>query len=151
MPDPQRSKVAASGGPNPSPAPQAGKSSPRAFNPFYAALLIAGVAFAVTAICYGVMAFRELRGLVPPPEQGGLMAWMSEHGQWLLGVELAALMGLSLAAMLTDPFWERRADRTSRGAQGSKRSPDPPHSSAQHAQADATDTQIIPPGMGESP
>ncbi len=78
------------------------------FNPFYAALMIVGVAFAISAIVYGIMALRELRGVVPAPGQGGLMAWMSRHGEWLLGVELGLLILLSLAAMLTDDYWFKK-------------------------------------------
>ena len=95
----------------------------RGFNPFYAALMIVGVAFAVSAIVYGIMALRELRGVVPAPGQRGLMAWMSEHGEWLLGVELALLMLLSLAAMLTDDYWFKKQQRSA-GEAGSKRPPD---------------------------
>ena len=35
-------------------------------NPFYALLLVAGIAFALTATAYGVMAFREARRCAVP-------------------------------------------------------------------------------------
>ncbi len=95
------------------------------FNPFYGALLVVGVVFALTAICYGIMALRELRGMVAAEDQGGLMAWMAQHGQWLLGVELAALMLFSLAAMLTDEFWHARS------SSGSAKPDSSVHSSSQ--------------------
>ncbi len=82
------------------------------FNPFYAALMVVGVVFAISAIVYGIMALRELRGMVPAVGQGGLMAWMSQHGEWLLGIELGLLILLSLAAMLTDDYWFKKQKRS---------------------------------------
>ena len=40
--------------------------SKKSANPFYGLLVVAGIAFALTATAYGVMAFREAR---PPAER----------------------------------------------------------------------------------
>jgi len=84
-------------------------------NPFYGLLLAAGIVFALTAISYGVMAFREAR---PPaadaqPVAGAtahpLMEWMSRHGDAALMTELAFLAVFTIAAIGTDGYWQQRA------------------------------------------
>lgn len=82
-------------------------------NPFYGLLLVAGLAFAMTAVCYGVMAFRAAR---PPAaavgakanEQHPLLVWMNKHGEKTLLVELAFLAAFTFGAIGTDDFWQRR-------------------------------------------
>jgi hypothetical protein len=83
-------------------------------NPFYGLLLAAGIVFALTAISYGVMAFREAR----PPRADvqlaaapghPLMVWMSQYGERALMAELAFLAVFTFAAIGTDDFWQRRA------------------------------------------
>lgn len=83
-------------------------------NPFYGLLLIAGIAFAVTATAYGVMAFRDAR---PPaagaaansaPAEHPLMAWMSRHGEKMLLAELMLLAVFTFGAIGTDDYWQRR-------------------------------------------
>ena len=80
-------------------------------NPFYGLLLVAGIAFAVTAIAYGVMAFRD-RDMAAKnagaPDEHPLMAWMSEHGEQALLGELAALAVFTVGAIATDDYWQRR-------------------------------------------
>ncbi|HEX2473377.1 MAG TPA: hypothetical protein VHK01_01450 [Lacipirellulaceae bacterium] len=88
-------------------------------NPFYALLLAAGIAFALTATAYGVMAFREAR---PAPLDAAvihadatvehpLMAWMSDHGEAALLTELGFLAVFVFGAIGTDDYWQRRLAR----------------------------------------
>jgi hypothetical protein len=81
-------------------------------NPFYGLLLIAGLAFAITATAYGVMAFRgrEIRPAAAQASVGEhpLMAWMSQYGDATLMLELGALAACTFAAIATDDYWQRR-------------------------------------------
>ena len=94
-------------------------------NPFYGLLLATGILFALTAVSYGVMAFREAR---PAPASEArlaaepnhpLLLWMNRHGDTALLAELGFLALFTFAAIGTDSFWQRRAN--SRG--GSKQKP----------------------------
>ena len=77
---------------------------PKPTNPFYAALLVVGVVFAITACAYCVMTVRSLD---PQAEQQGLMRLMNEHGLVIMVVELVALGVLTFAAIGTDDYWTR--------------------------------------------
>jgi hypothetical protein len=81
-------------------------------NPFYGLLLVAGLAFALTATTYGVMAFRgrEFQPAVAQASVGEhpLMAWMSQYGDATLMFELGALAVCTFAAIATDDYWQRR-------------------------------------------
>jgi hypothetical protein len=85
-------------------------------NPFYGLLVAAGIVFALTAICYGVMAFRDARPpaaadeVVAVKADHPLLAWMSRNGEAALLAELAFLAVFTFAAIGTDTFWQRRAD-----------------------------------------
>jgi hypothetical protein len=89
-------------------------------NPFYSLLLVAGIAFALTATAYGVMAFREARPAAADAVQATtsvehpLMNWMSQHGEAALTIELVALAIFTFGAIGTDDYWQRRA-RTGSG------------------------------------
>ena len=92
-------------------------------NPFYGLLLVAGIVFAITAICYGVMAFRDARPAPqaveadaqnPRPEHP-LMAWMRRHGDSALMAELVFLAIFTFGAIATDSFWQRRAAERNNG------------------------------------
>jgi hypothetical protein len=88
-----------------------------AVNPFYVVLVIAGVVFCITACAYGVMALQGIRGNnAPAPDSPGarLLVFMNLHGETLLIAELAVLALATFAAMGTDQFWQRRADRRAR-------------------------------------
>ena len=85
---------------------------PKPTNPFYAALLVVGVVFAVTACAYCVM---TVRGLDPQVNQQGLMGLMNEHGLVIMVVELVALGVLTFAAIGTDEYWTRRAGNQESG------------------------------------
>jgi hypothetical protein len=87
-------------------------------NPFYSLLLVAGIAFLLTATAYGVMAFRD-RDAQPglsveataSTSEHPLMTWMSEHGEAALLTELALLAVCTFAAIGTDDYWQRRQKR----------------------------------------
>lgn len=91
------------------------RRSKKSANPFYALLLIAGLAFAITATAYGVMAFRERETLFATSIESAssgvehpLMSWMSRHGETALMAELALLAVATFAAIGTDDYWQRR-------------------------------------------
>ena len=81
----------------------------KSFNPFYAMLVVVGVAFALTACAYGMMTVRLLDPRVS--EETGLVGLMDRHGLTILIAELSVLGGLTVAAIGTDEFWTRRAER----------------------------------------
>jgi hypothetical protein len=74
-------------------------STKRPVNPFYVLLVLAGIAFTVTACAYGVMAFRAVRTADPPT---GLPAFLDRHGGMLMVAELAVLAVATLAAIALD-------------------------------------------------
>jgi hypothetical protein len=89
---------------------------PRSFkskNPFYALLVIVGLAFALTATAYCVMAFRDVR--LPAatekatPASHPLIAWMHRNGEAALLTELTLLGVFVVGAIGTDNYWQRRA------------------------------------------
>jgi hypothetical protein len=84
----------------------------KAFNPFYPLLVVAGLAFAITACAYGVMTVKMLQPAGAAEVRalgGGLLYFMDRHGLWLLVGELALLAVLTFAAIGTDDYWTRRA------------------------------------------
>ena len=81
---------------------------PKPVNPFYVALVPAGILFAVTACAYGVM---TVQGLDPHRTvENGLIGLMNRHGLLTLVIELAVLAILTVAAIGTDDFWTRRVE-----------------------------------------
>lgn len=82
-------------------------------NPFYALLVIAGVAFVLTACAYGVMAFRQARPDSQPLAEtdASLLGVLDRHGALFLGGQVVLLALLTAGAMGTDDFWEKRASR----------------------------------------
>jgi len=91
-------------------------SASKPFNPFYALLVVVGVAFTVTACAYGVMTVRDLRATertAPDAPGEPLMQAVRDHGFTFLMVELGLLAVTSVGAMATDDFWTRRAARRS--------------------------------------
>jgi cytochrome b len=87
------------------------KPSKKSANPFYGLLVVAGLAFVVTAAAYGVMAVRETRAAVSGQAvaEHKLMKWMHDHGNTALLTELAILGACTFGAIGTDDFWQRRA------------------------------------------
>lgn len=98
-------------------------SKKKAFNPFYPLLVVAGLAFAITACAYGVMTVKMLQpaGAEEVREaDAGLLVFLDRYGMTLLLGELGALAVLTFAAIGTDDFWTRRAEQGSaRGGQES--------------------------------
>ncbi|MEX0586291.1 MAG: hypothetical protein WD176_06590 [Pirellulales bacterium] len=84
-------------------------------NPFYALLVIVGLAFALTATAYCVMAVREVRtpaaaeGEIGAAAQHPLIKWMHDNGTTALLTELGLLAIFVVAAISTDEYWQRRA------------------------------------------
>ncbi len=80
-------------------------------NPFYVLLIVAGIAFAVTASAYGVM---TLKAFSPPQSQANsaagqqLLTFLDEHGMLLLVVELIVLGIATFGAMATDSYWQKQ-------------------------------------------
>ncbi|MEX2168161.1 MAG: hypothetical protein WD851_02535 [Pirellulales bacterium] len=91
-------------------------SRPRAIhNPFYILLAIVGVVFVFTAVAYGIMAFQmanlPLDG-APDHRAHPLTTWVRQYGDLAILVEIAALAVLTCAAIGTDSYWQRRAERS---------------------------------------
>ncbi len=80
----------------------------QAINPFYPLLVIAGVAFAITAFAYGVMALKAISPTVGDPTHP-LLAFLDDHGMLLMAVELGVLAAACGLAMTTDRYWSERA------------------------------------------
>ncbi len=78
-------------------------------NPFYAALVVVGLAFAVTTCAYTVMSFRQLDP--NSADEPGVSALLEHQGVTILVVELALLSVLTVAAIGTDAYWTRRAGK----------------------------------------
>lgn len=78
-------------------------------NPFYAALVVVGIAFAITACAYGVMTVR----LLDPRSagEGGLVGLMNSYGVTIMLVELGLLAVLTVAAISMDDYFVRRAEQ----------------------------------------
>ena len=71
-------------------------------NPFYALLVLVGVAFVVTASAYGVMTVRGTDRSLAESPQTGILGFMDRYGNWILIVEVVLLGVLTVAAMGTD-------------------------------------------------
>jgi hypothetical protein len=83
-------------------------------NPFFLLLGIVGAAFVVSAFVYGVMAVRltHAAGSWAEGESGHpLLMFFRENGTAVLIAELVLLALLTVAAIWTDEFWARRAQR----------------------------------------
>lgn len=76
-------------------------------NPFYVALLIAGIAFAITACAYAMMILQE-RSLSGSPHP--LIKLMRDRGLTILLVELAFLALFTFAAIGTDDWWSEKKE-----------------------------------------
>lgn len=81
------------------------------FNPFYALLVIVGIAFSITAFAYFVM---TLKGAQPGggdgegPAGAALLAFLDDHGAAAMAIELALLAVATVGAIATDRYWMRR-------------------------------------------
>src|SRR6187200_411639 len=77
-------------------------------NPFYAALVVVGLVFALTACAYTVMSFQNLDPHAI--DQQGVGQLMKSHGLMIIIVELGLLGVLTVAAISSDDYWLRRAE-----------------------------------------
>ncbi len=89
-------------------------TSNKAHNPFYTVLVIAGVAFGVTALAYFVMSVigrsDPVRALESIESGHGLVAVMDKYGVTLIVIELCVLAVTTVLAITTDGYWIRRAE-----------------------------------------
>src|SRR5262245_5541617 len=112
-----------------------GKSEPH--NPFYLLLLIAGLAFVVTALAYAVVPVLEQKALEagePPPPSAWRDALRRDGWKWLLA-ELAAVALLSLASMWLDRRRSLQSEQSQRTISGESSVPQPgapPHGQQDH-------------------
>jgi hypothetical protein len=84
------------------------------FNPFYAILVVVGVAFVVTACAYGVLTVKMIHPAGAEEVRtatGGLLPLVHRFGVTALLVELGMLTLLTVAAIGTDDYWSRPAAR----------------------------------------
>lgn len=94
-------------------------------NPFYAPLLVAGIAFAVTACAYGVMAVQEMdpgRATARSTANTWLVDFLDKHGATTMIAELVVLAIAASAAIGTDHLRARRTK--SPGTNGSAEEPE---------------------------
>lgn len=95
-------------------------------NPYYVLLVIVGIAFALTACAYSVMTLRAVHSSEAADAntpRSGLLEFLDRHGAALMGGELALLALATVAAIATDRYWMRRAQRDYQA----NRSPQPPN------------------------
>lgn len=87
-------------------------------NPFYIALMVVGVIFAVTASAYLMMTVR----MMDPrkPLEDGLVGVMSNYGIAIMMVELGILTILTFLAIGTDEYWTGSADAVGNDAASSE-------------------------------
>lgn len=108
-------------------------SQKKPINPFYVVLVLAGVAFGLTALSYFIMAAMATYDPVSAREamdrEGGLLAAMDRFGVQLMRLELLVLAAATFLAIGTDRFWtrlfeSRRARATSASSQFSPSNPE---------------------------
>ena len=83
----------------------------KAMNPFYPLLVVVGIVFCVTACAYGVMTVKGLRPEVATATsaaQQNMLIWLDANGFKTMMIELAVLAVVTVAAIGTDEFWEKR-------------------------------------------
>jgi hypothetical protein len=87
------------------------------FNPFYAALILVGVAFTITACGYALMMLRATRPdssdsseTSVAVEAAGLMTLLDERGMEILGVEVLLLAVATAGAIGLDQYRQSRSN-----------------------------------------
>lgn len=97
-------------------------------NPFYALLVVAGVVFVLTACAYGVMAFRQARPDSQPLAEtdASLLGVLDRHGGLILAGEVVLLAVLTVAAIGTDDFWDRRTKQKTAEREAAAANPQQP-------------------------
>jgi len=89
---------------------------PKPTNPFYVALLPAGILFVVTACAYVVMTMRTLNPHLA--DEAGLVSVMKQHGVTIMVIELVVLGAFTVAAIASDDFWVRRFQAANQAKRG---------------------------------
>jgi fumarate reductase subunit D len=85
----------------------------RLANPFYVLLVIAGVAFGITACAYVLMivVMKDPSQAAAVRDSGeGLIHFMDKHGLRVMIVEIIVLAVATFAAIATDGYWNRSAE-----------------------------------------
>ena len=93
------------------------------FNPFYAALIIVGVAFTVTACAYALLMVRATRpqdsynaaSALSPGEESTLMELLDQRGMEILGAEVLLLAVATAGAIGLDQYRSSRSVSPQRG------------------------------------
>jgi hypothetical protein len=80
-------------------------------NPFYAGLVLFGVAFTVTACAYAVMTYRALDVRLDSAAESGFMSLLANHGAAIMGVEVLLLSIATVGAIGLDHCRRSRAQR----------------------------------------
>jgi hypothetical protein len=83
-------------------------------NPFYALLVIAGVAFTITACAYALLMVRATRPESSPFEEGALMKLLDDRGMEIMGVEVL-ILALATAGAIGLDQWRGNRDVRSGG------------------------------------
>jgi hypothetical protein len=80
-------------------------------NPFFVVLMVASVAFSVTALAYYVSAFVEPVPDRPRPSPRSLAvaAWLDRNAPWVLAVEFGVMFVTGVLAMATDQWFSPRS------------------------------------------
>lgn len=79
-------------------------------NPIYSLVVIAGLAFTLTACAYGVLMVRSMnRQSSATVADSPLLSFLDRHGFKLLMGELAVLGVSTVAAMASDDYWSKRS------------------------------------------
>ena len=89
-------------------------NQPKYFNPFFALLLVVGVAFVVSSCAYGVMTIKFMNPGGPVEQaqvQISFLEFLNRHGFTVLMIELALLTVCTFGAIMTDDFWKERSER----------------------------------------
>lgn len=98
-----------------------------------------GVAFVVTAFCFGIMAFQQASpGASSLDGRVGLMPFMDRHGMLLIGIEVALIAIFSCGAIATDEYWQRRDAKDKSDAGGADLPPGTEETPAADSDADTT-------------
>jgi hypothetical protein len=93
------------------PEPSAKSTEPH--NPLYLLLLLASLAFVVTAVAYAVIPFLEQKAIEagePPPPSPFRDALRADGWLWLL-IELAVMVVLGVASMVLDRLRSLKKER----------------------------------------
>jgi hypothetical protein len=85
------------------------------FNPFYALVIVVGVAFCITTFAYYTMAYRASAPAVAEVDRGpGLMSLVDRYGVQTMGTELGLLGAATFGAMWLDRLRTRNTKRDDR-------------------------------------